>query len=183
MKWFFKRKNENVDASKIIDDIIKKQKKIEKLSNEELLKLDDENAVVVNFKLRLNEKCNDGGNLSVLNDFEKVFYLVSAFEIGIKEGGFEYFFLEEKGNHFKETINALKEMKLDKILSIYEKVFKKFEDAPADYDLRNEYFEKKITDSFEEKILRADELFLELPSSYFEHIKYEYLKNNGEKFK
>ena len=74
-------------------------------------------------------------------------------------------------------------MKLDRILSIYEKVFKKFEDAKTDYDLRKEYFDKKITDSFEEKILRADELFLELPNSYFEHIKYEYLKNNEEKFK
>lgn len=183
MKWFFKRKKENVDASKVIDNIIKKQEKIEKLSNEELLNLDDENAVVVNFNLRISEKCNDGEDLSVLNDFEKVFYLVSTFENSIKEGGFEYFFLEENGNYFKETINALKVMKMDKILSIYEKVFKKFEDAPTDYDLRNEYFEKKITDSFEEKILRADELFLELPSSYFEHIKYEYLKSNEEKFK
>ena len=129
------------------------------------------------------KKCKDEENLSVLNDFEKVFYLVSAFETGIKDGGFEYFFLEEKGNYFKETINSLKEMKLDRILSIYEKVFKKFEDAKTDYDLRKEYFDKKITDSFEEKILRADELFLELPNSYFEHIKYEYIKNNEEKFK
>ena len=71
---------------------------------------------------------------------------------------------------------------MDKILSIYEKVFKKFEDAKTDYDLRNEYFEKKITDSFKEKVLRADELFLELPSGYFEHIKYEYLKSEEEKF-
>lgn len=183
MKWFFKRKKENVDVSKVIDNIIKKQEEIEKLSNEELLNLDDENAVIINLNLRINKKCKDGENLSVLNDFEKVFYLVSAFETGIKDGGFEYFFLEEKGNYFKETINSLKEMKLDRILSIYEKVFKKFEDAPTDYDLRKEYFNKKITDSFEEKILRADELFLELPNSYFEHIKYEYIKNNEEKFK
>lgn len=183
MKWFFKRKKENVDVSKVIDNIIKKQEEIEKLSNEELLNLDDKNAVIINLNLRISEKCNDGEDLSVLNEFEKVFYLVSTFENSIKEGGFEYFFLEKNGNYFKETINALRIMKMGKILSIYEKVFKKFEDAKTDYDLRNEYFEKKITDSFEEKILRADELFLELPSSYFEHIKYEYLKNNEEKFK
>ena len=183
MKWFLKRKKINKDASKIIADIIKKQEEIEKLSNEELLNLDDENAVIINFNLRINKKCKDGEYLSVLNECEKIFYLVSAFEIGIKEGGFKYFFLEKKGNSFKETINSLKEMKLDRILSIYEKVFKKVEDAPTDYDLRSEYFDKKITDSFEEKILRADELFLELPNSYFEHIKYEYIKNNEEKFK
>lgn len=183
MKWFFKRKKENVDVSKVIDNIIKKQEEIEKLSNEELLNLDDKNAVIINLNLRISEKCNDGEDLSVLNDFEKVFYLVSTFENSIKDGGFEYFFLEENGNYFKETIDALKMMKMDKILSIYEKVFKKFEDAKTDYDLRNEYFEKKITDSFKEKVLRADELFLELPSSYFEHIKYEYLKHNEEKFK
>ena len=88
MKNFLKRKKINKDASKIIADIIKKQEEIEKLSNEELLKLDDENAVVVNFNLRINKKCKDEENLSVLNDFEKVFYLVSAFETGIKDGGF-----------------------------------------------------------------------------------------------
>ena len=183
MKNFLKRKKITKDASKIIADIIKKQEEIEKLSNEELLKLDDENAIIINFNLRINKKCKNGEYLSVLNYYEKIFYLVSAFEIGIKEGGFKYFFLEKNGNYLKETINSLKEMKLDRILSIYEKVFKKFEDAPTDYDLRNEYFEKKITDSFEEKILRADELFLELPNSYLEHIKYEYIKNNEEKFK
>ena len=34
MKWFFKRKKDNVDVSKVIDNIIKKQEEIEKLSNE-----------------------------------------------------------------------------------------------------------------------------------------------------
>ena len=183
MKWFFKRKEEKLDNFKVIDNILKKQEQIGKLSNEELLNLDDENAVVVNFDLRINEKCDDGSDLSVLNEFEKIFYLVSTFENSIREGGFEYFFLEENGNYFKETINALKMMKMDKVLSIYEKVFKKFEDAPTDASLRVEYFGKKITDSFEEKILMADELFLELPNTYFEHIKYEYLKSNEEKFK
>ena len=54
MKWFFKRKKDNVDVSKVIDNIIKKQEEIEKLSNEELLNLDDKN-VDINYNFSFHK--------------------------------------------------------------------------------------------------------------------------------
>lgn len=162
-----------------------KSEKIAKLSNEELLKLDDENAVVIEIGIRLGEKCNCGDNLANLYDCEKQIYLATTFEWELYSGGFESFFLQEYGNLFKETVEALQELKLDRTLKIFEEIFKTLEDAPSDESLRDEFFHKILEEDpdFEKKISDAEALFYELPPSYMEHIKYEYIKNNEEKFK
>ena len=111
-----------------------------------ILKLEDEVAIIEAIGTLIYEKNEETEDFSALTDEEKVFVFIDIFEGAMGEGGFQFFFNSEAGNFVEEIITSYQEINAPKTAELVANAVK--------------IFPKKYTTKLEERnalIAKADE--------------------------
>ena len=85
--------------------------KKEKNTLEHLWSLEDKNDFIIELDTYIVRKCKYGESLSLLNEYERVFFLCQQFEKEVNNGGFNQYYFNSSGENCYETVQALKEIK------------------------------------------------------------------------
>ncbi len=105
------------------------KKHMSKINN--ILKLEDEVAIIEAVGTLIWDKKEETEDFSSLTDEEKVFVFIDIFEGAMGEGGFEFFFSSESGNFVEEIITSYQEIKAIKTAELISNAVKIF---PKSYD-------------------------------------------------
>jgi hypothetical protein len=103
-----------------------------------ILKLEDEVAIIEAIGTLIYEKNEETEDFSALTDEEKVFVFIDIFEGAMGEGGFQFFFNSEAGNFVEEIITSYQEINAPKTAELVANAVK--------------IFPKKYTTKLEERI-------------------------------
>ena len=124
-----------------------------------ILKLEDEVAIIEAIGSLIWEKKEATEDFSALTDEEKVFVFIDIFEGAMGEGGLHFFFTSESGNFVEEIITSYQEIKAPKTAELIANAVKIF---PKTYTVDLEERQALIAKA-EEEILSGwedlDELF------------------------
>lgn len=107
---------------------------------------------------------------------------IENLEREINNGGFSQFFSNSSGNHAKETVQALKEIKANKTATLLEKAIQQFPDSnvPSDRRKREDIMEKMEDNAYE--------VWDELDNSFYKYedniteLLLDFVKNNIDDF-
>ena len=124
-----------------------------------ILKLEDEVAIIEAIGSLIWKKKEATEDFSALTDEEKVFVFIDIFEGAMGEGGLHFFFTSESGNFVEEIITSYQEIKAPKTAELIANAVKIF---PKTYTVDLEERQALIAKA-EEEILSGwedlDELF------------------------
>jgi len=124
-----------------------------------ILKLEDEVAIIEAIGSLIWEKKEATEDFSALTDEEKVFVFIDIFEGAMGEGGLHFFFTSESGNFVEEIITSYQEIKAPKTAELIANAVKTF---PKTYTVDLEERQALIAKA-DEEILSGwedlDELF------------------------
>lgn len=148
-----------------------------------ILKLEDEVAIIEAIGTLIWEKKQATDDFSELTDEEQVFIFIDIFEGAMGEGGFHLFFTSEAGNFVEEIITSYQEINAPKTAELIANAVK--------------IFPKKYTTNLDERVVlieKADEEILsgweDLDELFFTNESEEdvvslivaYIKNNETQF-
>lgn len=109
---------------------------------------DTETDLVIALNDAIMEKCEYGERLEILNDAERVLYLVNLLETEVSNGGFDQYFDNASGDHAPETVVALRTIGADWAAELLEKALVPFgESYPADLDKRADIMDAQGEDA------------------------------------
>lgn len=91
-----------------------------------ILKLEDEVAIIEAIGTIIYEKKQETEDFSALTDEEKVFVFVDIFEGAMGEGGLQFFFNAEAGNFVEEIITSYQEINAPKTAELLANAVKIF---------------------------------------------------------
>lgn len=91
-----------------------------------ILKLEDEVAIIEAIGTLIYEKKQETEDFSALTDEEKVFVFIDIFEGAMGEGGFHFFFNAEAGNFVEEIITSYQEINAPKTAELIANAVKIF---------------------------------------------------------
>lgn len=138
-------------------------KKNKQLDVEKLLRMDDENKIVIEMDNYICNLCSFGDDLSKLTDAQKLFFYNQEFERGVNDEGFYGFFLNSSGKYATETIDSLKKIGANKTSNILQKAMAIFPDSKVPKD------DKKREDLIEKLSERAEDVWSELEDKFYEY--------------
>ena len=104
----------------------------------------DMNDFIFDLLERIEEKCDYGYNISVLNQKERVFYVTQQLEMKVNNVGFSQFFVNKSGDFAGEIVAAYNEIGAKKTSKICDKAIKAIgKNVPTDWDARQDLLEKR----------------------------------------
>ncbi len=96
----------------------------------------------------VSEKCENGENMSVLNDYERVFFVVQSLENTVVDGGFKCYYFEY-GEFANEAPNAFERIGAVQNAEVCRKALSVFGGSlPADMQAREEVLDNTDCDDW-----------------------------------
>lgn len=149
---------------------------------EHIWSLTDTNDFVIAMTEHLNEKTQYGGDLSVLSDAERIFYITQTLEMEVNNGGFSQFFYNSSGDFSNGLVGAFTAIGANATAAICQKAIDAFgRDIPADRDARIELLEKLEGEEFDEILEECDDAFFAYEEDLNE-LNYNFAMKNKEQF-
>ena len=148
-----------------------------------ILKLEDEVAIIEAIGEIIWQKKEETEEFSDLTDAEKVFVFIDIFEGAMGEGGLQFFFNSEAGNFVEEIITSYQEIKAPKTAELIANAVKTF---PKAYTVDLENRQALIAKADEETLSGWEDLdeifFTNETEEDVVSLIVEYIKSNESQF-
>lgn len=147
---------------------------------DEILKLEDETAIVIQIGQKLWDKSKEDKDFESLNAIEKNILYVEMLEGQVNNGGFDQYFFNSSGEYAHETVIALKAIKAPQMADILNRAISVFPTLPIPKhtEKRREYMED-IPESISDTWIKLDDEFYKYPENLLELV-IEYVRANKE---
>ena len=167
----------------LFDLFKKKDKAIKGNDNmERIWNLTDANDFVVAMTEYLDNKTNYGGDMSVLSEAERIFYITQTLEMEVNNGGFSQFFYNSGGNFSNELVGAFTAIGANATAAICQKAISAFGcDIPVDRDEREDMLDELGSDEIDEILEECDRAFFDYEDN-LNDLNYNFVMKNKEFF-
>lgn len=149
---------------------------------EEIWKIENIEDFIIAMNDHIGEKCQYGDKISVLNEYERVFFVTQQLEMEVNNGGFSQFFYNSSGDFSHELVHAFTEIGANKTAAICKKALGAF---PQTFPV-NRYERQEMLDEIESD--EIEEIFDECDDEFYEYeddlttLNYEYIRKNKQFF-
>lgn len=144
------------------------------LSQEEIFAIKEPDEFVIQYMIFLEQKCDYGNKIEVLNSVEKVIYYVDTLNSEVHSSGFEGYLSSDNFPGEEELEECLIKIKAMKVLKLWKKVKSKFpgDSIPKDMEKRLAIIERK-----RKSLDKLDSQFYDYPDD-LEQLLFEYAQSN-----
>lgn len=130
---------------------------------DKVLKLEMRDKIVTEIDIYLNKKCEYGEKVNLLNNSQKVLWIIENLEREINNGGFNQFYWNSSGNYANETIDALILIEAYKTAEIVKKANSEFKNGSVPKDRAERQNELELIEE------NAEENWNNLDSEFYEY--------------
>ena len=130
---------------------------------DKVLKLESRDKIVTEIDTYLNKKCEYGEKVNLLNNSQKVLWIIENLEREINNGGFNQFYWNSSGNYVNETIDALILIEAYKTAEIVKKANSEFKNGSVPKDRAERQNELELIE------VNAEENWNNLDSEFYEY--------------
>lgn len=130
---------------------------------DKVLKLERRDKIVTEIDTYLNKKCEYGEKVNLLNNSQKVLWIIENLEREINNGGFNQFYWNSSGNYANETIDALILIEAYKTAEIVKKANSEFKNGSVPKDRAERQNELELIEE------NAEENWNNLDSEFYEY--------------
>lgn len=130
---------------------------------DKVLKLESRDKIVTEIDTYLNKKCEYGEKVNLLNNSQKVLWIIENLEREINNGGFNQFYWNSSGNYANETIDALILIEAYKTAEIVKKANSEFKNGSVPKDRAERQNELELIEE------NAEENWNNLDSEFYEY--------------
>lgn len=130
---------------------------------DKVLKLERRDKIVTEIDTYLNKKCEYGEKVNLLNNSQKILWIIENLEREINNGGFNQFYWNSSGNYANETIDALILIEAYKTAEIVKKANSEFKNGSVPKDRAERQNELELIEE------NAEENWNNLDSEFYEY--------------
>ena len=130
---------------------------------DKVLKLESRDKIVTEIDTYLNKKCEYGEKVNLLNNSQKILWIIENLEREINNGGFNQFYWNSSGNYANETIDALILIEAYKTAEIVKKANSEFKNGSVPKDRAERQNELELIEE------NAEENWNNLDSEFYEY--------------
>lgn len=176
-----KQSFENIDLSKNAQSSQPEQK----TNIDDIWKIQDEEAFVVEMNSYIAEKCAYGDKMHLLNENQRVFYITQLLEMEVNNSGFSQFFFNSSGNFGNELVECFEKIGAVNTVRICQKALGVFDGKfPTNHEKRQIF----LTPDDENLEKKMEEIFGACDREFFDFgddlcaLNYSFIVKNKESF-
>ncbi|MBQ7986375.1 MAG: DUF4375 domain-containing protein [Clostridia bacterium] len=181
--------NAKVDWDGDTQTVIIKYKTLQSEDNDmkinEIWNIEEKEDFVIEMTQYIAEKCEYGDKMEILNEEQRVLYIIQLLEMEVNNGGFAQFFFNSSGEFANELVSSFEKIGAIKTAEICKKAISVYGDeVPTDRDEREDIIspdDEKEEERIEEILNECDDAFFEYEENLVE-LNYQFIISNKASF-